>query len=521
MDPVWLLVALFLGLGAQYLSLPPLVGFLLAGFVLHALGEEGGELLRLASDVGVLLLLFSIGLKLRLGSFLSPAVWAGGTLHLLTGGLIMAGLLGVLGVGYLANVSWEVAAIMALALSFSSTVVAVKIFEERGEMRARHALVSVGILIIQDLIAVGFLLLADGRPPSVWAFGLLALPLLRPVLIKLMMQAGHGEMLALFGITAAIGGAALFDQVGMKDGLGALVVGGLLSNHPKSMELSRMLLGFKDFLLIGFFLSIGLIGFPTQGDFLIVVLLIGLFLPLKMILYFILLTRFRLRARSAFLAMLGLATFSEFGLIVAYEGVAAEWLGQEWLVIMAISAAVSFVIASILNTRAHELYERLHVFLERFETNQRLPDDQSPDIGSAEVLVVGMGRVGRGAYRAMADVYGRQVCGVDVDAANVRRRQKEGFRIIFGDAEDVDFWRQVVNDRLHLVMLALPTHDDLMLAAKLLKSSGYAGQIGAVTKFEDTRAELVAVGVDSVFNYYTEVGTGFADHVQRAIEQPQ
>ena len=128
MDPVWLLVALFLGLGAQYLSLPPLVGFLLAGFVLHALGEEGGELLRLASDVGVLLLLFSIGLKLRLGSFLSPAVWAGGTLHLLTGGLIMAGLLGVLGVGYLANVSWEVAAIMALALSFSSTVVAVKIF---------------------------------------------------------------------------------------------------------------------------------------------------------------------------------------------------------------------------------------------------------------------------------------------------------------------------------------------------------------------------------------------------------
>jgi predicted Kef-type K+ transport protein len=521
MDPLWLVAALFLGMGAQYLNLPPLVGFLLAGFVLHAFGEEGGELLRLASNFGVLLLLFTIGLKLRLTSFLSPAVWAGGTLHMLIGFLATTALFGFLTVGYFSAVDWNVAMIMALALSFSSTVVAVKIFEERGEVRGRHALISIGILIIQDLVAVGFLLLADGRPPSVWAFALLALPLLRPVLIRLMMQAGHGEMLVLFGITVAIGGAALFDLVGIKDGLGALVVGGLLSNHPKSIELSRALLGFKDFLLIGFFLSIGLMGFPAPADFVVVLLLIALLLPLKMFLYFVLLTRFRLRARSAFLAMLGLATFSEFGLIVAREGVAVGWLGQEWLVIMAISVAASFVLASVLNARAHELFDRLSGFLCRFETSQRLPGDEPPDIGSAEVLVIGMGRVGRGAYRAMAEVYGRRVCGVDADAANVVRLKQDNYRIIFGDAEDVDFWRNVVGGQLHLVMLALPTHDDVLLAVKLLRSTGYCGQIGAVTKYNDTYEELVEAGVDAVFNYYTEVGTGFADHVQRTIEKPQ
>ena len=84
--------------------------------------------------------------------------------------------------------------------------------------------------------------------------------------------------------------------------------------------MTRALLSFKDFLLVGFFLSIGLIGFPELQDLAVVLLLIAVLLPLKMWLYFLLLTRFRLRARSACLAMLGLATYSEFGLIVAYEG---------------------------------------------------------------------------------------------------------------------------------------------------------------------------------------------------------
>ena len=309
--------------------------------------------------------------------------------------------------------------VIAFALSFSSTVLAVKIFEERGEMRTRHAVIAIGILIVQDLLAVGFLLLADEKWPSIWALILLALPLLRPLLLRLMNAVGHGEMLALFGVTAAIVGAELFDAVGMKDGLGALVFGVMLSNHPKSIELTRSLMSLKDFFLIGFFLSIGLIGLPTVGDLLSIVLLVLLLLPLKMLLFFILLTRFRLRARTAFIATLGLATFSEFGLIVASEGVAAGWLGEQWLVIIAIAAALSFVLASFLNGRAHELYRRFEGFLCRFETRERLPEDLPPDVGDVEVLIMGMGRVGRGAYRRLAEAYGSRVCGVDADANNI------------------------------------------------------------------------------------------------------
>jgi len=173
----------------------------------------------------------------------------------------------------------------------------------------------------------------------------------------------------------------------------------------------------------------------------------------------------------------------------------------------------------MLNAKAHELYERLESFLCRFETAKRLPDDLPPDIGDAEVLVVGMGRVGRGAYRTMAETYGSQVCGVDVDSSNVARLKQQNYNVIVGDAEDIDFWRNVTGQNLCLVMLSLPTHEDMLLAVKWLKMVGYHGRIGAITKYNEHRDELEAAGVDAAFNYYTEVGTGFADHVQRGLTE--
>jgi predicted Kef-type K+ transport protein len=517
MDPLWLIIALALGIAAQRLLLPPLVGFLTAGFVLHAFGEQGGAILDGAARLGVLLLLFSIGLKLRPGSFLTPAIWAVAPTHLAASMLITAVLLTMAFASTGLTADWLTFLLLGFALSFSSTVLAVKIFEERGEMRSRHALVAIGILIIQDLAAVGFLLFAIDAPPTLWAFLLCLLPLLRPVLLHLLATVGHKEMLVLYGLTITVCGAALFDLVGMKDGLGALIFGLLLSNHPKSIELSRALLSFKDFFLIGFFLSIGLTGFPALTDLVYILLFIAVLLPIKAALFFILFTRFRLRARSAFLAVLGLLTFSEFGLIVAEEAVAMAWLDERWLVIIAIAVAVSFIITAILNSRAHELYKQIEHLLARFESQERLPEDAAPDIGDAEVLIVGMGRVGRSAYRAMSETFTGKVCGADIDARHVEALKKNNYNVIMGDAEDIDFWRSTVQPSLGLVMLALPTHKDALLATKWLRTVGYSGKIGAVAKHEDERIALLEAGVDSAFNYYAEVGVGFAEHVQLEV----
>jgi glutathione-regulated potassium-efflux system ancillary protein KefC len=521
MDPIWLLVAVSFGLLARQFRLPPLVGFLAAGFALNAMDVAGGAVLDYAADLGVLLLLFTIGLKLDLRSLLVPAIFGGGAIHMALTVIVGGGLFAVIGLGGLGLfdlMDWREIAIIAFALSFSSTVFGVKILEERGEIRARHAMVTIGILIIQDLLAVVFLIFASDGLPSIWALGLLALPLLRPALTRMLVVAGHGEVLVLFGLAAAMLGAELFDLISMKRGVGALVFGVMLSRHEKSAELAKALMGFKDFFLVGFFLSIGLIGFPSLAGLAIIALLIGILLPLKMLLFFLLLTRFRLRARTAFLTMLSLASFSEFGLIVVFEAVEVGWISEAWLVKIAIAVAVSFVLASLINLRAHEWYAKFENFLCRFQTDRRLPDDEPADIGVSEILIVGMGRVGRGAYRAMRDIYGDKVCGADSDNKKIHNLQNKGFNVISGDAEDVDFWRSVTRSgNLKLIMLAVAKHSDIMVAVRLLKSLDYNGQLGAIAKFEEDRVELEKAGVHAAFNYYTEVGTGFADHMQREL----
>ena len=139
MDPLWIAIAFVLGFAVKQVGLPPLVGFLAAGFVLNAFGIEGGETLDQIADFGVLLLLFSIGLKLRIESLFRPEIWAGATLHMLFTVVIFGGGLFALsftGLTYITDLGLYESLLVAFALSFSSTVFAVKILEEKGAMSA-------------------------------------------------------------------------------------------------------------------------------------------------------------------------------------------------------------------------------------------------------------------------------------------------------------------------------------------------------------------------------------------------
>lgn len=521
MDPLWLLIALILGFTSQQLRLPPLVGFLCAGFALHALGIEGGEALQKFADLGVTLLLFTIGLKLRLRNLLAPEVWGTASAHMILLIAVITGLLlipGLIGMAWLGSMDWQAAAVVAFALSFSSTVFAVKILEDRGEMKSRHGQVAIGILIIQDIIAVVFLTLATDKSPTLWALALLGLPFLRPLLNHFMERSGHGEVLVLFGMFMAIGGGELFELVGMKADLGALIIGIMLSGQRKSGELSRSLLSFKDLFLIGFFLSIGINALPTMSDILIAVALVLLVLPIKTALFFLILARFRLRVRTAYLSTASLANYSEFGLIVAAVGAGAGWIDQQWLMIIAIALSISFVIGSIVNARAHSLYASIESYLHRFETEEPLANYVKPDLGNAEILVVGMGRVGSGAYLAMRENYGDNVCGIDADSDKVESHQKSGHQVILGDAENIDFWHDVDISKIRLIMLAMPSLKDMQQAVKFLKDSDYKGRIAAVAKYDDDRIKLEESGVHASFNFYAEAGAGFAEHVSQQLE---
>jgi predicted Kef-type K+ transport protein len=519
--PIIVATAFGLGVGARLVGLPPLVGFLGAGFALRSAGFESSPLLERVADLGVTLLLFTIGLKLDVRSLLKPAVWAGTTIHMALFVLLFAGLFYVLDFGVFAGVDLRTGALIAFALSFSSTVFAVKTFDERGQSGSLAANTAIGMLIMQDVIAVVFLAASKGKPPSIWAIALLLLIPARVVLKRLMFRSGHGELLLLFGFIMALGGSRLFEEVGLKGDLGALAFGMLIANDPKAKELARALMGFKDLMLVGFFVAIGLRGTPSLPDVGVALLLV-LFIPVKVALYFSVLTRFRYRARTSAIASLSLADYSEFGLIVGTVGVKLGWLSDQWLVIIAVAVAITFVTASPVNAHANELYDRYRNFLKRFQTKTRLPEEQPVHPGDAELLIVGMGNVGTAAYDALKDDFQGRLVGLDNDLRTVEQHAEAGRRVLCGDPTDIDFWDRVVRQNtVKIVMLALPNHAaNLATAAEIRQFEDRARKvlITASARHADDREELQEHGVDAAFDLHTEAGRGYADFVRDLVQ---
>jgi predicted Kef-type K+ transport protein len=516
-DVAWVTLAFVLGFGARLLGLPPLVGFLATGFVLSSLGMASGEVLEKLADLGITLLLFAVGLKLDLKTLLRPQVWAVTGLHMsMVIAIFGSGIfvLALIGAPLFSSLDLKLALMLAFALSFSSTVFAVKILEEKAAMHSLHGRIAIGILVMQDLAAVVFLAASIGTLPTAWALLLFMLIPMRPLFHLVLQRTGHGELLILYGLVLALGGAELFELNGVKDDLGALIMGLLISTHPKADELAKTLLGFKDLFLVGFFLSIGMTGQLSLEALVIGTLLVPLVF-VKSALFYGLMTRFKLRARTSLLATLNLGNYSEFGLIVAAIGVANGWIEADWLVVISIALSLSFVVAAPLNNRDEKIYNLYRPFWLKFQREERLPDDQLVDTRNATIAVFGMGRVGTGAYDKMCEIHGDTVVGVDFDAERVRQHRHEGRNVMRGAPSNADFWETVHEDHsIKLVMLALPTLAANLDALEQLREIDFKGRIAATARYPDEEAPLREAGADVVFNIYAEAGYGFASHVE-------
>jgi glutathione-regulated potassium-efflux system ancillary protein KefC len=521
-DPVWIAIAFLFGLVFKQFNLPPMVGFLVAGFVLHMFGAESDRFLREIADLGVTLLLFTIGLKLRIRTLIRPEIWATTTVHMLTSVLVTTGLLLCLrwsGLFLFSELDLPGAIIVAFALSFSSTVFAVKTLEDRGSLVSRYGQIAIGVLIMQDIAAVLFLAFSTGKVPSIWALGLLALIPGRHLLGFVLTHSGHRELLVVFGFVAALGGAALFEGVGLKGDVGALVFGVLLSQHPRASELSKTLMGFKDVFLVCFFLTIGLTGLPTWETTTAALILL-LLLPFKIALFFLLLTWLRMRARGATLGSSILGNYSEFGLIVTAIAISTGWLQEDWIIVIAVAMSMSFILSSPFNNMADNLYATFHKFLTRFESTARLPGDESILLGGNRILVFGMGRVGRATYDEMRPHVEDRIIGIDLDETEVKQNVDAGRRVVLGDATHPEFWSRLddEHEEVEMILLAMPHHKANIIAAGRLRERGYTGPVVATAMYPDQEAHLKENGVDEVFNLYAEAGAGAAARMWGAMK---
>ena len=214
---------------------------------------------------------------------------------------------------------------------------------------------------------------------------------------------------------------------------------------------------------------------------------------------------------------MSLFNYSEFGLIVAALAANNGMLPQVWVTTLALAVAISFFIATPFNVRVHSIYGRYLDLLRKFEKEERLPSERAVELGDARIAILGMGRVGFGAYQHLSENVDSRIVGVEENYEKAREFVEHGVHCVSGDASDYDFWKHSGLLNCDLVLISLTTHGENVDVVKLARSLNYSNKLAVVSRYRDEQKELEALGCIT-FNFYSEAGHGFAEHVLNQVE---
>ncbi|MEX2601086.1 MAG: cation:proton antiporter [Balneolaceae bacterium] len=505
MDLIWVGFAFVIGSIVSRLRIPPLVGYLVAGLLLSMTGYEGGETLHQISHLGVIFLLFTVGLHINLKNILQREVFGVGLAHLILSTAIFTPL------SLMFGMDLEAAVIIGILLGFSSTVLTAKMLESRNELGAYYGRIAIGILILQDLVAIGLIAYSGGGVPNVWALLLLGLPLLRPLFTWLLALISKDELMMLLALTLAMGGDLLFSAVNLSGELGALVIGMLFANDERSEQLEKKIWSIKEAFLVGFFLEIGLGGFPDSDSFSFIGLML-LLLPVKATLFYGLFMIFKLRARTGYLATTTLTVYSEFTLIAGAVAASAGLIPAEFIVILGLLTALSYMANTVIIVNENRIWSIIGSLLNRLERNVKHPDHQPISLGASEYLIIGLGAAGASAYDYIREK-GEKVTGFDINPDIIKKHIDAGRRVLYADVQDSDLWEQLDMSNVTSILITMSTNIDLKLQiVKLIRTKNrYKGKILVLTANERETEMIKAADADPVSIPAVQIGERMAE----------
>ena len=515
---VLLVCAAVAGALLTLLKQPVLVAYIIVGVLVgpSALGLVTlHSEVELLAQVGVAILLFIVGLKLDLDHVrhIGPVALATGLGQITFTVVIGFGLTMALGRPVVE------ALYIAVALTFSSTIIIVKLLSDKRELDSLHGRIAVGFLIVQDLaviVAMMFVsalrgegdaaqstadaIVAIAARVAVAAVGLVVL--IRFVMPRVVgVMARSPELLLVFAVAWGTGLAALGEQFGFSKEAGAFMAGFSLASTPFRDAITARLTGLRDFLLLFFFIDLGArMNVASLGNELVPGLVLSVFVLVGNPLIVMGIMGFMgYRKRTGFLAGLTVAQISEFSIVFIAMGISLGHVGDRALGLVTLVGLVTIAGSTYMILFSSSLYERLAPWLGRFE--RAIPfrevEVDATVVGHAtapEVVVVGLGGCGEGLVRSLAGA-GCRVLGVDSDPEVVRRLVGEAFEVRFGDANDADFVEGLPLARALWVVSCLPDHDTAAGLVGALRSAGYGGEIAALVRHRDSVAALEARGV--------------------------
>ncbi|PVB62842.1 sodium:proton exchanger [Labrenzia sp. 011] len=536
------MIAAIVGFVGIILRQPLIVSFIAVGLIA---GPSALDLVKsdaqisLLSELGIAVLLFLVGIKLDVKLIRSL-----GPVSLLTG-IGQVGFTSVFGylIGLALGLGQVTSLYVAVALTFSSTIIIVKLLSDKREIDSLHGQIALGFLIVQDLVVVLAMIVLSaigisaagghdggaggGSVPMVLASGIAMVALVivfvryfaNPLTERL---ARAPELLVIFAIAQAAMFAAISDFVGLGKEVGGLLAGISLASTAYRETIAARLAPLRDFLLLFFFIALGsaldlsLLG-AHMGGAIIFSLFVLIGNPLIVL---AIMGAMGYRKRTGFLAGLTVAQISEFSLIFVAMGVSLGHVQEDALGLVTMVGLVTIAASTYMITYSHQLYALFEPLLGMFERKDtpREPSETDAVHGDVyKVIVFGLGRFGT-AIGLRLRKRGIRVLGVDFNPLAVRRWRELGLETKFGDATDPEFLAELPQAHAEWIVSTIPIHptglsheDARTTLIQLSRMSGFRGRIAVSSHHPNDTEDLLASGADLVLE-------PFQDAADRAVD---
>jgi len=533
-----LALAAAIGLAGTMLRQPLIVSFIAAGLIA---GPSALDLVHsdaqidLLAELGIALLLFLVGIKLDVKLIRSL-----GTVSLMTG-LGQVAFTSVFGylIGLALGLDHLTSIYVAVALTFSSTIIVVKLLSDKREIDSLHGQIALGFLIVQDLVVVLAMIVlsaigigaagsGDGVasvatvPMSGLAMVAAVIVFVRYVATPLTERLARApELLVVFAIALATIFAAVGDALGLGKEVGGLLAGVSLASTPYREAISARLAPLRDFLLLFFFIALGsTLDLSLLGGHLVAAAVLSVFVLIGNPLIVLgIMAAMGYSKRTGFLAGLTVAQISEFSLIFMAMGVSIGHVREDALGLVTMVGLVTIAASTYMITYSHQLYALCEPLLGSSGRKSR-PVETGTGTGSDqpyEVVLFGLGRFGT-AIGLRLGRRGIGTLGVDFNPMAVRRWHELGLEARYGDATDAEFIAELPLLQAKWLVLSVPqqaiglSHEDARSTMlQIARAAGFRGRVAVTSHSAEDTSRLVASGADLVLE-------PFQDAADRAVE---
>jgi len=477
-----LLIAFVISYIVKIFKQPIVVGYIIAGmlitpFIIYFGASQ--DVITLFSKFGIALLLFMVGLHLN-----PKVIREVGTSSLFIGlgQMILTFALSFLVSTLVLGFSVITSVYVSIAMMFSSTIIVMKLISDKKQLDSLYGKISIGILIIQDLVAIAVLIVISTVSGGVnesslvltsllWGVGLIIILFFIGyfVLPKLTRSIARSqELLFLFAIAWCFAIAALFSYFGFSLEIGALIAGVVLAISPYSTEISSKIKPLRDFFLVIFFVILGLnIQLSSIGSIIVNAIILSLIaLIAKPIILMFLSALFNYTKRTNFFVGTTLAQISEFSLIVLTLGLASGHITPEIVSTLTLTAVITITLSTYLIIYSQKLYEKMNTFASLFERKKVRRKRKSREKYNA--ILFGYNRIGFGILQSLKRLK-KSYLVVDFNPDTIADLSKLRIPCLYGDAYDSDLLEDLPLEEVQIVVTTIPDFETNKLLLETIK----------------------------------------------------